>query len=94
MKATAKAEEEEDKEILQSEPKPEPSSENQHHETSVVQEQDSAARVPSPDPVAAELKDKSILNLQDSIPNRQAFIQNVLFLTFSLSFVIFHLLDV
>lgn len=75
MESTAEAEEEADQEMLQSQPKPELSSENQHHETFVIQEQDSAALLPSPDPVsavAAELKDNpNILNIQDSsIPNR------------------------
>ncbi|XP_071347815.1 SUN domain-containing ossification factor-like isoform X2 [Trachinotus anak] len=61
-----------DKKISQSEHEPEPSSENQHHETHDIQDQDSAAPLPSSDPVtgfAAELKgNPSILNLQDNIP--------------------------
>ncbi|XP_056248064.1 SUN domain-containing ossification factor-like isoform X1 [Seriola aureovittata] len=71
--STVEAEIEADRDISQSEPEIEPSSENQHHETTGIQDQDSAALLPSSNPVsdfAAELKDSpSILNLQDNIPN-------------------------
>ncbi|XP_034469713.1 SUN domain-containing ossification factor-like isoform X2 [Hippoglossus hippoglossus] len=65
------AETEADKEMSQSEQEPEPNSENPNHETSVVQEHDSPALLPSSDPVSGfstELKDNpSIINLEDSV---------------------------
>ncbi|XP_031710976.1 SUN domain-containing ossification factor isoform X1 [Anarrhichthys ocellatus] len=63
-----------DKGILQPEPEPEQSSENQHPETSITLDQDSASLLPSSRPVsefAAELEDNSNThNLQDNIPDR------------------------
>ncbi|XP_040000081.1 SUN domain-containing ossification factor-like isoform X2 [Xiphias gladius] len=70
---TIEAEVEADNKISQSEPDPEPKSDYQHHETSVIQDQDSADLLPSSDPIsgfAAEFKDNpSIPNLQNNIPN-------------------------
>nr|XP_019967038.1 PREDICTED: SUN domain-containing ossification factor-like isoform X2 [Paralichthys olivaceus] len=65
------AEVEADKDVSQAEPEPEPSSENPNHETSVVEEHDSPALLPSSDPVSGfstELKDNpNIITLQDSV---------------------------
>lgn len=62
-----------DKGISQTEPEPEQSSENHHPETSITQDQDSTPLLPAPEPVSgfvADLKDdRSILNLQDDVPN-------------------------
>ncbi|XP_040911198.1 SUN domain-containing ossification factor-like isoform X2 [Toxotes jaculatrix] len=69
---SVETEAEADMEISQSEPEPEPSLENPPHETSVIEEQNSAALLPSSDPVsgfAAEVKDSpSIPSLRDNIP--------------------------
>ncbi|XP_036939910.1 SUN domain-containing ossification factor-like isoform X1 [Acanthopagrus latus] len=59
--------------LSQPEPEPEQISENQHPETSITQDQDSAPLLPSPDPLsgpASGLSDNpDILDIQDNIPN-------------------------
>lgn len=72
--------------LSQPEPEPEQISENQHSETSITQDQDSAPLLPSPDPLsvpAAGLRDNpAILDIQDNIPNRQDIITSRPFSSF------------
>ncbi|XP_062260315.1 SUN domain-containing ossification factor-like isoform X1 [Platichthys flesus] len=68
---SVEAETEAVKEMSQSEQEPEPNSEDPNHDTSVIQEHDSPALLPSSGPVSGfstELNDNpSIINLQDSV---------------------------
>lgn len=72
--------------LSQPEPEPEQISENQHPETSITQDQDSAPLLPSPDPLsgpASGLSDNpDILDIQDNIPNRQDIITSRSFSSF------------